>query len=236
MLGVIWIFMPCLMSSESLCHAWCHLNLCAMLGVIWIFAPCLVSSESLRHAWCHLNLCAMLGVIWICAPCLVSSESLRHAWCHLNLCICLSVIYSSLICSRHFVCDVDIKCSVMVASLLRNRCQPAVIEIAFLGWWLDVTCCQWLQEAGGHEGAKPTQVVFLKCGKVFSCGFSRMSERQYALWDEVWVSVLMCSAVTVSTVGVLCWFIQSINQSERIRVTKVTCVTVISLQLRNARA
>jgi len=43
----------------------------------------------------------------------------------------------------------------------------------------------WLQEAVGHDGAKPTQVVFLKSGKAFSCGFSRMSERQYALWDEV---------------------------------------------------
>ena len=45
-------------------------------------------------------------------------------------------------------------------------------------WWP-------LQEANGHEGNKPTQVVFLKNGTIFSTGFSRMSERQYALWDCV---------------------------------------------------
>ncbi|PAA53428.1 hypothetical protein BOX15_Mlig002940g1 [Macrostomum lignano] len=34
-----------------------------------------------------------------------------------------------------------------------------------------------------HEGAKPQQVVFLRDGRVFSTGFSRMSERQWGLWD-----------------------------------------------------
>ena len=42
-----------------------------------------------------------------------------------------------------------------------------------------------LQESKGHEGAKPSMCVFLKEGKIFTTGFSRMSERQYALWDEV---------------------------------------------------
>ncbi|XP_071094408.1 coronin-1C-like isoform X1 [Haliotis cracherodii] len=41
-----------------------------------------------------------------------------------------------------------------------------------------------LQEGAGHAGAKPAQVVYLKDGHIFSTGFSRMSERQYALWDE----------------------------------------------------
>ena len=39
------------------------------------------------------------------------------------------------------------------------------------------------QECEGHEGAKAQRVVF--CHKdecLFSTGFSRMSERQYALW------------------------------------------------------
>lgn len=40
-----------------------------------------------------------------------------------------------------------------------------------------------LKMAGGHEGAKPTQIVYLKDGNIFTTGFSRMSERQYALWD-----------------------------------------------------
>jgi hypothetical protein len=42
-----------------------------------------------------------------------------------------------------------------------------------------------LQEATGHEGSKPTQIVFLKNGNIFTTGFSKMSERQVALWDGV---------------------------------------------------
>ena len=42
-----------------------------------------------------------------------------------------------------------------------------------------------LQEACAHEGSKPVQVTYLKDGKIFSTGFSRMSERQFGLWDSV---------------------------------------------------
>ncbi|XP_063397039.1 coronin-1B-like isoform X1 [Mytilus trossulus] len=41
-----------------------------------------------------------------------------------------------------------------------------------------------LGEVKAHEGAKPAQAVYLKDGKIFSAGFSRMSTRQYALWNE----------------------------------------------------
>ncbi|KAM8970916.1 LOW QUALITY PROTEIN: coronin-1B [Sarcophilus harrisii] len=34
-----------------------------------------------------------------------------------------------------------------------------------------------------HEGARPMRAIFLANGKVFTTGFSRMSERQLALWD-----------------------------------------------------
>nr|XP_022339588.1 coronin-1B-like isoform X2 [Crassostrea virginica] len=34
-----------------------------------------------------------------------------------------------------------------------------------------------------HQGSKPAQALYLKNDKVFTTGFSRMSERQYALWD-----------------------------------------------------
>jgi len=40
-----------------------------------------------------------------------------------------------------------------------------------------------VKEVVGHEGSKPAQVIYLKDGKIFSTGFSKMSERQYALWD-----------------------------------------------------
>ena len=36
-----------------------------------------------------------------------------------------------------------------------------------------------------HQGSKPAQALYLKNDKVFTTGFSRMSERQYALWDAV---------------------------------------------------
>ncbi|XP_078600315.1 coronin-6-like [Branchiostoma floridae x Branchiostoma japonicum] len=35
-----------------------------------------------------------------------------------------------------------------------------------------------------HEGAKPQRAVCLKDGRIFTTGFSKMSERQYALWDD----------------------------------------------------
>ncbi|XP_038035977.1 coronin-1B [Anas platyrhynchos] len=34
-----------------------------------------------------------------------------------------------------------------------------------------------------HEGARPMRAIFLADGKIFTTGFSRMSERQLALWD-----------------------------------------------------
>jgi len=42
-----------------------------------------------------------------------------------------------------------------------------------------------MQEGVGHEGSKPAQVVYLRNGLIFTTGFSRMSERQVALWDAV---------------------------------------------------
>lgn len=41
------------------------------------------------------------------------------------------------------------------------------------------------QEDFGHEGAKPQKAVYLRDGLIFTTGFSRMSERQYALRVEV---------------------------------------------------
>ncbi|XP_039178128.1 coronin-6-like isoform X2 [Crotalus tigris] len=34
-----------------------------------------------------------------------------------------------------------------------------------------------------HEGARPVRAIFLADGRVFTTGFSKMSERQLALWD-----------------------------------------------------
>ena len=41
-----------------------------------------------------------------------------------------------------------------------------------------------LVEGQCHEGGKPQQVCYLKDGRLFTTGFSKLSERQYAVWNE----------------------------------------------------
>ena len=41
-----------------------------------------------------------------------------------------------------------------------------------------------------HDGTRPMRAVFLSDGKILTTGFSRMSERQMALWDTV--STISC--------------------------------------------
>lgn len=49
------------------------------------------------------------------------------------------------------------------------------------------------QEGKGHDGNKPSRVVFCgKMNKLFTSGFSRMSERQYGLWNPV----CMCTCIS----------------------------------------
>jgi len=39
------------------------------------------------------------------------------------------------------------------------------------------------QEVEGHQGIKGSRVIYLGSDKLFSCGFSKTSEREYAIWD-----------------------------------------------------
>jgi len=41
-----------------------------------------------------------------------------------------------------------------------------------------------LQSGKCHMGSKPSQVTYLKDGQIFTTGFSRMSSREYSLWNE----------------------------------------------------
>lgn len=41
-----------------------------------------------------------------------------------------------------------------------------------------------MQEGVCHEGKKPQMCVFLEDDRLFTTGFSKMSERQLALWDS----------------------------------------------------
>ncbi len=39
-------------------------------------------------------------------------------------------------------------------------------------------------EGKGHQATKPMRAIFMRDGRLFTTGFSRSSERQYALWDS----------------------------------------------------
>ena len=50
-----------------------------------------------------------------------------------------------------------------------------------------------LKEGMGHEGVKPQRAIFLQDGKVFTTGFTKRSERLYALRNAVLNQLLMNS-------------------------------------------
>lgn len=58
-------------------------------------------------------------------------------------------------------------------------------------------------EGEGHEGAKPQRVVYLKNDLILTTGFSRMSERQYALRSESSLSECIVLEVLDTSNGVL---------------------------------
>ncbi|CAO2644298.1 Coro6 [Lemmus lemmus] len=63
-------------------------------------------------------------------------------------------------------------------SLLATTCKDKTLRI------IDPRKSQVVAErARPHEGARPLRAVFTADGKLLSTGFSRMSERQLALWD-----------------------------------------------------
>jgi len=45
--------------------------------------------------------------------------------------------------------------------------------------------CAFQEKDKPHEGSRPIRAVFVSEGKILTTGFSRMSERQVALWDPV---------------------------------------------------
>jgi len=60
--------------------------------------------------------------------------------------------------------------------------------------------CVHLQEGEGHQGSKASKVAFLgRLNRLFTTGFSRHSERQYAVWDAVSVCFLKSHSRTA------CW-------------------------------
>jgi coronin-1B/1C/6 len=94
-------------------------------------------------------------VIWNCGM----SQALVDIDCHPNLIQCISWNYDG----SRFV----------------TSCKDGQIRI------INPRSGEVLKQFKGHGGGtKSTQVTFLKNGMVFSTGFSKMSEREYALWDS----------------------------------------------------
>lgn len=60
-----------------------------------------------------------------------------------------------------------------------------------------------ISEADGHEGAKPQRIVYLKNNLILTTGFSRMSERQYALRRDTNLSETIVMEVLDTSNGVL---------------------------------
>lgn len=60
-----------------------------------------------------------------------------------------------------------------------------------------------LQHGTGHEGVKPQRAIFLKDGRIFSTGFTKRSERVYALRDENQLEVPIVSDELDTSNGVL---------------------------------
>ncbi|GAB1607962.1 coronin-1C-A-like isoform X1 [Argonauta hians] len=79
---------------------------------------------------------------------------------------------------------IDLPDLILSASFNYNGSRVAVTTKDKMIRILDPRTGAELKSAKGHLGSKPSQCVFLKHGKIFTTGFSRMSERQYALWDE----------------------------------------------------
>jgi len=68
-----------------------------------------------------------------------------------------------------------------------------------------------LQQGDGHQGSKASKVVFLgRQNRLFTTGFSRHSERQYAVWDAVSVHLLKTDSVPICCCPV-CWFADCCN-------------------------
>lgn len=78
----------------------------------------------------------------------------------------------------------------------------------------DARTCQLIAEGMGHDGAKPQRVLFTFDDTfLFSCGFSRQSDRQYAAWEIKGNEIVKLAEEELDTAnGVLLPFYDSATQ------------------------
>ena len=66
-----------------------------------------------------------------------------------------------------------------------------------------------LREGDGHVGTKASRVIFTDKNRLFTTGFSKMSERQYAIWDSEDISKPLKMEMIDTASGVLFPFFDS---------------------------
>lgn len=63
-------------------------------------------------------------------------------------------------------------------SKIVTTCKDKIVRV------IDARTGEVLEKGKGHDGGKPQRCIYLRDGRILTTGFSRMSERQYALRDE----------------------------------------------------
>jgi len=64
-------------------------------------------------------------------------------------------------------------------SLLATTCKDKLLRV------IDIRKGKVIRSANGHEGSKSSKVVFLgDSGRIFTTGFSKFSDRQWAVWSQ----------------------------------------------------
>eukprot|EP01135_Chromosphaera_perkinsii_P009382 Nk52_evm58s1737 gene=Nk52_evmTU58s1737 len=83
-------------------------------------------------------------------------------------------------------------------SKLATTCKDKKIRV------FDAHTGELIHEALGHQGTKPSRCVWLgKMNRIFSTGFSRMSERQYSIWDADNLEAPLKTEILDTSSGVL---------------------------------
>lgn len=73
----------------------------------------------------------------------------------------------------------------------------------------------WQEKEKPHEGSRPVRAVFVYNENILTTGFSRMSERQVALWDPVSVNNLHVQLWSLA--------VSSVSGSKPFHFTKIHC-------------
>ena len=91
-------------------------------------------------------------------------------------------------------------------SLLATTCKDKKLRL------LEPRTGKIIQEGGSHQGTKAAKVAYLgDTGLIFTTGFSKFSDRQYAVWSEADLSQPLRIETIDSSSGQTCKFATEID-------------------------